>query len=191
MSDIGGDQIQNEDIKVTLIGSSGVGKTCILERYTEKIFNENYRPTSGASYSQKVLEIENRKLILSIWDKAGQEKYSSLSKYFYKDAYIVCLVYDITNLNSFKDLQEKWYKDLQTFGEKYTILAVVGSESDCYENEEVPEDEARNYADKINAIYMLTSAKKGNNIENLFEALVRKYLGYEFIKIVEEMKSDK
>ena len=85
----------------------------------------------------------------------------------------------------------KYSKDLQTFGEKYTVLAVVGSKSDCYENEEVSEDEARNYAEKINAIYMLTSAKKGNNIENLFEALVRKYLGYEFIKIVEEMKSDK
>ncbi len=191
MSDKGGDQNQTERIKVTLIGSSGVGKTCILERYTKKIFNENRVITIGVKYFEKNLEIENRKVLLDIWDAAGQEKFRSLGKHFYKDADIVCLVYDITSLESFKDLQEIWYKDLQTFGEKYTVLAVVGSKSDCYENEEVPEDEARNYADKINAIYMQTSAKTGNKIENLFEALVRKYLGYEFIKIVEEMKSDK
>ena len=71
-------------------------------------------------------------------------------------------------------MKEKWYKDLQQFGEKYSIIAVVGSKSDCYEQEQVPEDEARNYADKINAMYMQTSAKTGNKIENLFEALVRK-----------------
>ena len=191
MKDIGGDQIQTETIKVGLIGNSGGGKTCIIKRYTDKIFDENYSPTPGMMYSGKNLEIENRKVLLDIWDAAGQEKFRSLGKHFYKDADIVCLVYDITSLESFKDLQEIWYKDLQTFGEKYTVLAVVGNKSDCYENEEVPEDEARNYADKINAIYMQTSAKTGNKIENLFEALVRKYLGYEFIKKVEEMKSDK
>ena len=68
---------------------------------------------------------------------------------------------------------------------------MVGSKSDCYENEEVSEDEARKYAEEINAIFMLTSAKTGNNIDNLFDALVRKYLGPEFIKKVEEMKIDK
>ena len=191
MSDIRKDQKQSENIKIVLLGNSYVGKTCIIKRYTDNIFDHNTNATSGGSYSLKYLGIENRKVILQIWDTAGIEKFRSLGKHFYKDADIVCLVYDITSLESFKDLQEIWYKDLQTFGEKYTVLAVVGNKSDCYENEEVPEDEARNFADKINAIYMLTSAKKGNNIENLFEALVRKYLGYEFIKIVEEMKSDK
>ena len=191
MSDKGGDQINTENIKVTLLGSSGVGKTCIIKRFTDNSYDDNVLSTSGANYSQKFLEIENRKVLLDLWDTAGQEKYRSLGRHFYKDAYIVCLVYDITNPASFKDLQEKWYKDLQTFGEKYTVIAVVGSKSDCYENEEVSEDEARKYAEEINAIFMLTSAKTGNNIDNLFDALVRKYLGPEFIKKVEEMKIDK
>ena len=191
MSTGGKNQTQSENVKVTLLGSSGVGKTCIIKRYTEKQFDANSTSTSGASYSQKYLEIGDKKIILDLWDTAGQEKFRSLGKHFYKDAYIVCLVYDITSADSFKDLKEKWYKDLQQFGEKYSIIAVVGSKSDCYEQEQVPEDEARNYANSINAIYMLTSAKTGDNINNLFDTLVRAYLGPEFSKKVEEMKSEK
>ena len=180
-----------DSIKITLLGSSGVGKTCIIKRYTEGSFEENSTSTSGASYSQKALEIGDKTVNLDLWDTAGQEKYRSLGRHFYKDAYIVCLVYDITNANSFQDLKEKWYNDLKSFGEKYTVLAVVGSKSDCYEKEEVKEEEAREYAKSIGATYMLTSAKSGDNIEALFENLVRQYLGPEFTKKVVEMKKDK
>ena len=70
-------------------------------------------------------------------------------------------------------------------------MAVVGSKSDCYEKEQVSEDEAREYAKSIGAIFMLTSAKTGNNIDTLFETLVRQYLGPEFSKKVTEMKEVK
>ena len=184
-------QKPEKNIKVALLGSSGVGKTCIIKKYTENKFSEDTQSTSGVSYSQKFLEIENIKVLLDLWDTAGQEKYRSLGRHFYKDAYIVILVYDITNLQSFKDLEEIWYKDLKTFGEKYTVLAVVGSKSDCFIDEEVSEETARNYAKEINAIFMLTSAKQGTNIDLLFETLVRKYLEPEFTKKVDEMKKDK
>ena len=181
-----------ETVKVTLLGSSGVGKTCIIKRYTDNIFDENSQSTSGASYSHNILEIDGNKSIqLDLWDTAGQEKYRSLVRHFYKDSYIVCLVYDITNPQSFEDLKEKWYKDLKSYGEKYTVLAVVGSKSDCYENEEVKEEVAREYAKSIGATFMLTSAKTGDNINNLFETLVRQYLGPEFTKKVQEIKKDK
>lgn len=180
-----------DSVKVALLGSTGVGKTCIIKRYTEGGFDENSQTTSGASYSQKILKIENKSIQVDIWDTAGQEKYRSLGKRFYKDAYIVCLVYDITNPTSFEDIKEKWYNDLKTFGEKYNILAIVGAKSDCYEKEEVPENDAREYAKSIGATFMLTSAKNGNNIEHLFDTLIRLYLGPEFTKKVEEMKQDK
>ena len=182
---------QGESLKVTLLGSSGVGKTCIIKRYTEGNFDEGSQSTSGASYSQKYVEIGNKTIQLDLWDTAGQEKYRSLGRHFYKDAYIVCLVYDITSMESFLDLKDKWYADLKTYGEKYTVLAVVGSKSDCYEKEEVPEEEAREYAKSIGAIFMLTSAKYGDNIDKLFESLIRKYLGPEFEKKISEMKKDK
>ena len=179
------------DLKVTLLGSSGVGKTCIIQRYTEGEFNENSQATSGASYSQKEIKIGDKRIKLDLWDTAGQEKYRSLGRQFYKDAFIVCLVYDITSLNSFTDLQNKWYNDLKTYGEKYTVIAVVGNKSDCYEKEEVQEDEARNYAKSIGAKFMLTSAKLGTNIDILFDNLIREYLGPEFLKKVEEIKKNK
>ena len=181
----------NHSIKITLLGSTGVGKTCIIRRYTEGNFDENSPSTTGGSYSSKIITIDNKEVSLDLWDTAGQEKYRSLGRHFYKNAYIVCLVYDITNNNTFEELKEKWYKDLKMYGEKYTVLAVVGNKSDCYEKEEVPEEEPREYAKSIEAQFMLTSAKKGNNIDVLFETLTRQYLGPDFIKKVEEMKEDK
>ncbi len=187
-----GDEGSSENsVKVTLLGSSGVGKTCIIKRYTEDSFDENSQTTSGASYSQKPLMIDNKPIQLDLWDTAGQEKYRSLGRHFYKDAYIVCLVYDITSLQSFEDLKTKWYNDLKTYGEKYNVLAVVGSKSDNYEKEEVKEEEARKYAKSIGATYMLTSAKTGDNIDLLFDTLIRQYLGPDFVKKVQEMKQEK
>ena len=191
MSEKEKEEDNGDSVKITLLGSSGVGKTCIIKRYTEGSFDENSQSTSGASYSQKPLVIENKHIQLDLWDTAGQEKYRSLGRHFYKDAYIVCLVYDITNSQSFEDLKTKWYNDLKTFGEKSNILAVVGSKSDCYENEAVKEEEAREYANSIGAVFMLTSAKTGDNIELLFDTLIRQYLGPEFAKKVQEMKQDK
>ena len=186
------DEEDNVDsVKITLLGSSGVGKTCIIKRYTEGSFDENNQSTSGASYSQKLIVVENKQIQLDLWDTAGQEKYRSLGRHFYKDAYIVCLVYDITNSQSFEDLKEKWYNDLKTFGEKNNVLAVVGSKSDCYEKEDVTEEEAREYANSIGAVFMLTSAKTGANIDLLFDTLIRQYLGPAFTKKVQEMKQDK
>ena len=186
------DEEDNVDsVKITLFGSSGVGKTCIIKRYTEGSFDENNQSTSGASYSQKLIVVENKQIQLDLWDTAGQEKYRSLGRHFYKDAYIVCLVYDITNSQSFEELKSKWYNDLKTFGEKNNVLAVVGSKSDCYEKEDVTEEEAREYANSIGAVFMLTSAKTGANIDLLFDTLIRQYLGPAFSKKVHEMKQDK
>jgi small GTP-binding protein len=182
---------QYESIKITLLGSSGVGKTCIIRRYTENNYEEGSQSTSGASYSQKYLEINNRTVQIDLWDTAGQEKYRSLGRHFYKDAYIVVLVYDITNKESFIDLKDKWYNDLKNFGEKYTVLAVVGSKSDIFEKEEVPEEDAREFAKSVGAIFMLTSAKTGDNIEALFDKLVRQYLGPEFLRKVSQIRLDR
>lgn len=178
------------NIKATLIGKSGVGKTCIIRRYTDDFFDPNTKTTPGASYSQKTLSVDNKQIILDIWDTAGQEQYRALGRHFYKDAYIVCLVYDITNRSSFDDLKS-WYEDLKTYGEKYTITAIVGNKSDMYESEEVEEEEARKYAQEINSPFFLVSAKKGDNISLLFKTLVSKYFGPEFEGKIRESLNEK
>ena len=179
-----------ENVKITLIGDSGVGKTCIILRYTNKEFNENQNTTRGANYCPKILKIKDKDLRLDIWDTAGQEQYRSLGNYFYRDSYVVILVYDISNKQSFENLKNLWFKDLKTFGERYTVLAIVGNKSDLFEEEEVPEDEARKFAEEQEAIFMLVSAKNGDNINLLFTTLISKYLGPEFHFLIEEKNKE-
>ena len=178
----------SESVKITLIGNSGVGKTCIIQRYTLGQYDDNSSTTRGANYSFKTIIKNDKKIKLDLWDTAGQEQYRSLGKHFYKDSYIVILVYDITNLDSFNDLKNIWYQDLIKYGEKYNIIAIVGNKCDLYEQEAVKEEEAREFANSINSLFMLVSAKNGDNINSLFEAIIDKYLEPEFSSKVEEMK---
>ena len=181
-----------EGIKITLIGNSGVGKTSIINQYIDQTFDEANAATIGANYSEKIITKNNKEYELNIWDTAGQEKFHSVGKHFYKDAYIVCLVYDITSQDSLDQLKEIWYPDIKKFGEKYTILAVVGNKSDLYENDNLAdENQAKEFAQSINAIFMLTSAKTGDGIEKLFDTLVDKFLSSDFNSKYKEMKQIK
>ena len=184
-------QEEEESIKVTLLGNSGVGKTCIIKRYLDDEFSLEEQVTFSANFSQKEVTIGDKTVILDIWDTAGQEQYRSMSRNFYKDSYIVCLVYDITNKDSFEDLKNIWYNELITYGEKYTVTAVVGNKSDCFEKEEVKEEEASNYAKSIKANYFMVSAKEGINIDSMFKTLAASYLGPEFSAKIKEIINDK
>ena len=174
-------------IKITLLGNPGVGKTCIIARYIDDVFNENNQSTIGANYSEKVITKNNKEYQLDIWDTAGQEKFHSLGKHFYKDSYVVCLVYDVTTQESLESLKTIWYPDLLKYGEDSKILAVVGNKCDLYEEESVDEEQAKSFAKEINAIHMLTSAKTGDGIEKLFDTLTDKYLSPEFNPKIKEL----
>lgn len=163
-------------IKVTLIGESSVGKTSIINRYTRDAFTQELESTLGANYSQKKIVRHGKKIRLDLWDTAGQEKYRAIGRHFYKESYIVCLVYDISNNDSFEKLKSVWYPDLQQFGEKLRIVAVVGNKIDKYLEEEVKDEDAKAFAEEIKAINKRTSAMEGTNIEDLFNSLVDKYL---------------
>ena len=177
-----------ENIKVTLLGNCGVGKTCIIQRYINNSYEENYNSTNGASYSQKLIKKNGKDYQLDIWDTAGQEKYRSLGKNFYRDAYIVILVYDITRKDSFQGIKEIWYPDLLKYGENDVVLAVVGNKCDKYEEDDiVNEDEARAFANEIKGKFMIVSAKNGINIQNLFDDLMNDYCDPEFHQKVEEV----
>ena len=163
-------------IKVTLIGESSVGKTSIINRYAKGNFSQELESTLGANYSQKKIVRKGKKIRLDLWDTAGQEKYRSIGRHFYKESYIVCLVYDISNYDSFEKLQSVWYPELKQFGEELKIVAVVGNKIDKYLNEEVKDEDAKAFAEEIKAINKRTSAMEGTNIEDLFNSLVDKYL---------------
>ena len=185
-----------QNIKIALIGDSGVGKSSIALRYTMNEFNDNYNSTGGASYSTKIIQYGNDTIQLDIWDTAGQEKFRSLGRQFYKDAFIVILVYDITNKQTFINLSAIWYPELKNSGESNPVIGVAGNKSDQYESEEtVNEEEARKYSESINGVFELVSAKTGNNIDILFNDLIEEYYKRNYPekvkKILEERDAQK
>ena len=168
------------DCKVTLIGDSGVGKSSIIGRYVTGIFMENDSSTAGANFTQKIFEKNGKKVRLNIWDTAGQEKYRALGQNFYKDSYIICIVYDVTSKQSFKNIKEIWHPDVLKYGEKYHIISLVGNKCDKYEAEEVTEEDAMAYAEEIKAKFFLVSALNGNGIDRMFQTLAEEFLNPEF-----------
>ena len=180
-----------EKIKIAILGSCGVGKTCITTRYIKNEYNKDTKSTDGANYQQKIFTRGNKTVQLDLWDTAGQEKYRSIGKHFYKDAYIIILVYDITREKTFNDIKEIWYDDVKKNGEKYTVIALVGNKSDLFEEENVDESMARAYAKEIDATFMLVSAQNGSNINNLFNTVVNLYFGDDFQPKVQEMVKEK
>ena len=182
-----------KNIKIVLIGDCGVGKSSISLRYTSNEFEDNYTSTGGAAYSTKLIQKYGDNLQLDIWDTAGQERYRSLGRTFYKDAFIVILVYDITRKDSFDNLKNIWIEELDKNGEEKPILAIVGNKIDQYEEEvTVNEEEARKYAESINAVFLQVSAKTGSNIEVLFNLLIGEYYKNNFPdKIREEIERRK
>ena len=100
--------------KICLVGESGVGKTCIINRFVKNEFTIDESPTLAASYAQKNVKLDDDTIIrFHIWDTAGQEEYRSIAKIFYKDAKAAILVYDITNQKSFDEIKNYWYEQIK------------------------------------------------------------------------------
>ena len=168
--------------KVILVGESGVGKTSIISRYIKNWYNDSQISTLSPSSLKKNIIIDGYNIDLEIWDTAGQEQYRSIASLFYKDALICILVYDITKRKSFENIQSYWHFSVTENGLKGIIIGVAGNKNDLYEKEEVSEKEAKEYSDYINASFKLVSAKNNTSINELFEQLVTKFIGSEFMK---------
>ena len=179
--------------KVVLLGESGVGKTCIIARFINNTFEDNIMSTTGASYAGKTMtfdEYQGKSIKFEIWDTAGQEKYRSLTKIFYKDAGVAILVYDITRKESFDEIQNYWYNQIKDHAPKNIsklilwnyiiikniVIGLAANKSDLFDKEQVPEAEARKYAQEIGAVFKLTSACTAAGIEELFKSIGCKFL---------------
>jgi small GTP-binding protein len=100
---------------VSYISKLGVGKTSIISRYINNTFQSNNMSTTGATFAAKTMYFDNhdKNVKFEIWDTAGQEKYRSLTKIFYKDASVAILVYDICRKQSFEDIKNFWLGQLK------------------------------------------------------------------------------
>ena len=161
-------------IKAILVGESQTGKTCILNKLVSNIFIENPGSTNVAENLEKEFTVEGKTITLDIWDTAGQEKFRSLNKIFFKDAEIAFLVYDITKKETFDELKNFWVEQVRTFSSENVLFAVVGNKADLYTKEEVNENMGQEFADQINGVFAQTSAKHGTGINDLFQTVVEK-----------------
>ena len=180
---------ENINIKLAIIGSVGVGKSSIINRFIKDEFDTKINSTLGANYSKKNMIINDKNITLDIWDTAGQEKFHSMGRHFYANSHIIIIVYDITNRTSFEDIKTHWYNDILEYAEKYKVLGFVGNKYDLYDNQDIEEIDDNTIKDFIDAISwendnpiinMKVSAKTGVNIVRLFQKLVYKYLEEEY-----------
>ena len=172
-------ELQYNEIKVILLGNSGVGKTSIINVATGGKFDINENVTVSASYAMKKIRVYKHDYILNIWDTTGQEKLRQQTKLFYNNSKIVLFVYDISSKESFTDL-DYWVKDIEEkLGTNY-VKGLVANKSDLFLNEQVKNEEGEDYASSIDAKFLEFSAKKENPLkfEKFLVDLLLEYLKY-------------
>ena len=167
-----------QDIKTILVGMSGTGKTNIINAMINQPFDSDQISTQTSSFVDKYIDVNKKKYHIEIWDTAGQEKYRSLTKIFIKDSKIVIFVYDITTKASFEEV-DYWVNTVKEILGDNPVYALAGNKKDLFIKEEVEEDLGREKAEKIGALFKLTSAKTERNqindfLKELLEAYIKK-----------------
>ena len=149
---------ETKEIKVILLGESGVGKTNLINVSVGENFEERQGSTCSASFVSKAFIKHNTRYILNIWDTAGQEIFRAMTKLFIKNSKIVIFVYAIDNKASFDNL-DFWISTTQNLVGDESLFALAGNKSDLYLIEEIKENDARALANKIGAKFKKVSAK--------------------------------
>ena len=181
---------EEEEIKVILVGEMGTGKTSLINTAIGLQFQEKLASTTTNSIMNKMVKINGKTYSINLWDTIGQEQYRSLTKIFMKGAKIVIFVYDITNLESFKELNY-WFESAKDIINEQTVMGIVGNKSDLFLKEEVKESDARQLAKEKGYEFALTSAKNATMFCEFLEKLIKKYLGEEIDDDDDENDNDK
>ncbi len=154
-------------LKYIVIGDSSVGKSNLLLRYAHDRFNDEYQATIGVEFGAKNIEINDQIYRIQIWDTAGQENFRSITRAYYKNSVCAIIVYDITNKESFNNIQN-WIEDCKNQCPKTIFFVLVGNKNDLENERKVSFDEGKKFADSNNILFFESSAKTGNNVEDIF-----------------------
>lgn len=153
-------------LKYILIGDSGVGKSSILMQYTNKKLDTYHIPTIGVDYGTNIINHDNIKYKLQIWDTSGQELYRQLIKRYYKEVHCVIIVYDITDRKTFDNIPS-WMNDINDIIAN-SVIILIGNKLDNQYNRQVSKEDGIEIAKKYNMLFMEISATNPNDIKELF-----------------------
>ena len=170
----------DERIQLIMVGERGVGKTSLIRRYTNNIFNTNHLETIGIEFFNKEERINDQIIQIKLWDTAGQEIFHSLTKNFYRKADGIIIVYDITNKESFERIQD-WVKSVYDNTDTYKEIQmiIVGNKIDLEERREVSKEEGLKIGKYFEIDFFEASAKNAEGVRNFM------------IKIIEDILNNK
>ncbi|ERE90444.1 hematopoietic SH2 domain-containing protein [Cricetulus griseus] len=158
--------------KLLLIGDSGVGKTCVLFRFSEDAFNSTFISTIGIDFKIRTIELDGKRIKLQIWDTAGQERFRTITTAYYRGAMGIMLVYDITNEKSFDNIRN-WIRNIEEHASADVEKMILGNKCDVNDKRQVSKERGEKLALDYGIKFMETSAKANINVENAFFTLAR------------------
>ena len=160
--------------KILLLGDSSVGKTCFLMRYSDNTFQEIHMSTIGLDYKLKNVQLDDGNIVkIQIWDTAGQDRFRSITKNYYKGAHGIILIYDVTSRKTFENIKN-WVSQIKEEVSNKVTIILVGNKIDDEPNRKVTTQEGENMAKECELDFFETSAKSGANIDSTFNELVKK-----------------
>ncbi|KEG08477.1 ras-related protein rab-2a [Trypanosoma grayi] len=153
--------------KYIIIGDSGVGKSCLLLQFTDKRFEPLHDLTIGVEFGARVVTIQQKNVKLQIWDTAGQESFRSITRSYYRGACGALLVYDVTRRETFTHLQT-WLEDAKANANTAIVIMLIGNKCDLEAKRQVSREEGETFAKANNLVFMETSAKTAQNVDDAF-----------------------
>ena len=167
---IGKDEIKEKKcykVKIIVVGDASVGKTNIVYRFVNRQFMNEYCITIGADFFSYNLEFDDKIFKLVIMDTAGSERFRSVTRGYYKNCSFALIVYDITDKKSFNSIKQ-WIEECHNYANKNIHMVLVGNKIDLNEERKISKEEGKELADEFKMDFFETSAKTGENIEDIF-----------------------
>ena len=162
--------------QILLLGDTQVGKTCLINRYTNGVFKEEYTSTVGIDFYTKPEEINNKTVQVKIWDTVGQERFRALTPSFLRNAEGVVIVFDVTSQDSFDNVKG-WINSIKSnLGEKIIPIIIVGNKIDMENMREISKEDGNKTASENGFKYFETSAKTGKGVDEAFKEIVNQIL---------------
>ncbi|KAL4066356.1 ras family-domain-containing protein [Scleroderma yunnanense] len=165
------------NVKLLLIGNASVGKSSLLLRFSDEqwIPEDEATATIGVDFRVHKMEVNGRKVKLSIWDTAGQERFRTITSSYYRGAQGIIVVYDVANRETF-DALPKWFTEIDTYVSTMVPKIIVGNKLDKEHSRQVSTSEGASFAARKGALFLEASAKTSVGVREVFEDLVKRIL---------------